>query len=79
MIVLLQNWHIETHWCVLVTTLFFVVYKAWSNYSIEKEIIQKYLVFIVQFSTQIGSKQASLFVLYKKQLPFLKSNNVEYC
>ena len=44
-----------------------------------KNIIRKYSVFVSLFRTRIGSKQASLFVLYKKQIPFLKSNNVEYC
>ena len=44
-----------------------------------KNIIQKYSVFLLLFSTRIGSKQASLFVLYKKRIPFFKSNNVEYC
>ena len=44
-----------------------------------KNIIRKYSVFVSLFGTRIGSKQASLFVSYKKQIPFLKSNNVEYC
>ena len=43
-----------------------------------KNIIWKYLVFILLFGTQIGSEQASLFVLLKKRIPFLKSNNVKY-
>ena len=44
-----------------------------------EKIIQKYSVFVLLFGTQIGSKQASLFVSYKKWIPFLKLNNVEYC
>ena len=44
-----------------------------------EKIIQKYSVFVSLFGTQIGSKQANLFVSYKKRIPFLKSNNVEYC
>ena len=44
----------------------------WKNF-------QKYLVFVSLFSTQIGSKQANLFVSYKKRIPFFKSNNVKYC
>ena len=44
-----------------------------------KNIIRKYSVFVLLFGTRIGSKQASLFVSYKKQIPFLKLNNVEYC
>ena len=44
-----------------------------------KNIIRKYSVFVSLFGTRIGSKQASLFVSYKKQIPFLKSNNVKYC
>ena len=44
-----------------------------------KNIIWKYLIFVLLFGTRIGSKQARLFVSYKKQIPFLKSNNVEYC
>ena len=39
-----------------------------------RNVIQKYLVFVSLFGTQIGSKQASLFVLYKKQIPFLRLN-----
>ena len=33
------------------------------------------MVFILLFGTQIGSKQANLFVSYKKGKTFLKSNN----
>ena len=44
-----------------------------------EKIIRKYSVFVSLFGTQIGSKQANLFVSYKKRIPFLKSNNVEYC
>ena len=42
-----------------------------------KNIIQKYSVFVLLFSTRIMSKHARLFVWYKKQISFLKSNTVE--
>ena len=35
-----------------------------------RNIIQKYLVFLSLFGSQIGLKQASLFILHTKQVPF---------
>ena len=46
-----------------------------------RKIIQKYSMFVLLFATQIGSKQASLFILHTKQILFKSqkmSNTTEY-
>ena len=39
-----------------------------------RKMIRKYLIFVLLFGTRIRSKQASLFILHRKQIPFSKSN-----